>query len=40
MLLVLLTARLLLVRFFKIFARSCSLVVLLVVVVVTTVRAK
>lgn len=35
MLLVLFTARLLLVRFFKIFARSCSLVV-----VVTTVRAK
>lgn len=39
MLLVLFTARLLLVRFFKIFARSCSLV-LVVVVVVTTVRAK
>lgn len=39
MLLVLFTARLLLVRFFKIFARSGSLV-LVVVVVVTTVRAK
>lgn len=37
MLLVLFTARLLLVRFFKIFARSCSLVPM---VVVTTVRAK